>query len=151
MIAVRLHRILPILRVVVVGVLVLGVACKRAAPASGPPTGPDAPVSSGEPQPPSRSSSAVPAFVLYTVDVTVVVPTDGSARLRGEGLWVQDDRHVPARVSQTLILDYDRAERMGVPECTCGEGEEESVLYQLILQGPVSTTKSLNILSFSVW
>ncbi len=60
------------------------------------------------------------AFVLYTLEQTVVIPLDGREPVRAEGLWLQDDRTSPAALSHSLILSPSRIERMGIGPCPCG-------------------------------
>jgi hypothetical protein len=78
---------------------------------------------------------AVPGFALYTHDQTILVPIDGSPRVIGEGLWVQDDRVSPPALTHTLIMSKTRAATMALPRCPClaleGACEDASIESRL--------------------
>ncbi|HVI01672.1 MAG TPA: tetratricopeptide repeat protein [Enhygromyxa sp.] len=86
---------------------------------------------SSAPEPSPRGNAPVPGFVLYTAEQTILVPTDGSPYLVGEGLWLQDDRVSPPALSHALIMSESRSAIMDMPRCPClalaGACEDDSV------------------------
>lgn len=81
------------------------------------------PAPTPEPELLSPDTPPVSGFVIYTQEQTIIVPIDGSPRVIGEGLWLQDDRASPPALSHTLIMSGARAQTMGLPRCPCLAGD----------------------------
>jgi hypothetical protein len=103
------------------------------------PATPPAPAPIPEITPPPKpeplyAGPAIPGFVIYTAEQTIIVPIDGSPRTIGEGLWVQDDRGSSPALTHTLIMSEARAKTMGLPRCPClaldGACEDDSIETQ---------------------
>jgi hypothetical protein len=120
-------------RVVAFGLLV--VACERSSPSSVAvdeppqaevivPASDPKPTPESSPVPASRSLTelagpAVAGFVVYTTEQSVVIPTDGSGPVIGEGLWILDEQTAPVAYSNLLVLSEARVRTLGLPPCAC--------------------------------
>lgn len=73
---------------------------------------------------PRIAEPPTPGFVLYTIDETIIVPADGSTRVRGPGLWVQDDRQQPPKLGHTIVLTDTIVNELELPSCECVIGPD---------------------------
>jgi hypothetical protein len=61
----------------------------------------------------------VAGFVVYTTEQSVVIPTDGSGPVIGEGLWILDEQTSPVAYDHLLVLSEARARALALPPCAC--------------------------------